>query len=81
MYIKLCMHPKIDALPERYQEMLSYFATGMTSREVSLTMGYASRSASTIRHSIFIRMGFKVFENGKTRPMRSEEVFTKIQNL
>jgi DNA-binding NarL/FixJ family response regulator len=78
LYIDLTMHPKFDGLPEKYQDILTYFAAGFTSREVSEAVGLAPRSASTTRHSIFKRMGFIVYENGKTRAMHSEEVKNKL---
>lgn len=79
MYIKLSLHPNFLRLSEKYQDMISLFATGATSREVSKAFGLAPRSASTTRHTIFKQMGFKIFENGKTRAMHSEEVMKKLK--
>lgn len=78
MYIKISLHPNFVRLSERYQDMISLWASGATSREVSAAFGLAPRSASTNRHTIFKQMGFKVYKNRGVRAMRSEEVAKKI---
>lgn len=78
MYIKISFHPNFIKLSERYQDMISLWASGATSREVSKSFGLAPRSASTNRHTIFKQMGFKVYENRGVRAMHSEEVAAKL---
>ena len=80
MYIKLSLHPSFLKLSERYQDMISLWASGATSREVSAAFGLAPRSASTNRHTIFKQMGFKVYENRGVRAMHSEEVMAKLKS-
>lgn len=74
LYKKLSVHRHYGRLTDRQKELLDYLAYGMTFHEVA-RMWHSSRTLVwQVRNQIIRKLGFFVFENGKSRTMNLFEV-------
>jgi len=79
VYIKLQLLPSYDKLPERLQEVIDLLAAEASQREIASMMKISHQRVWGLKSAAFMKLGFRVFENGRSRPMSIAEVATKLR--